>query len=188
MSVQITYFVHGETTDNAAGRATGWEPGELSALGIQQSKDLRAFVADQVFDAVIASDLKRAIDSAELAFGDRYLILHDPRLREANYGEFNGWDEGFKAALTSHIDVPFPGGESYRDVERRVRSLLHDIWQQHQGHRVAFVAHQAPQLALEVIVNGKSWAETIAADWRHTNAWQPGWSYELTTDPLAEAP
>ncbi len=183
MSVRITYFVHGETTDNAVGRATGWEPGELSALGVQQSRELGQLTTNQRFDAVIASDLKRAIDSAELAFAARYSIVRDARLREANYGQFNGWNVGFKQALTDHIDIPFPGGESYRDVERRIRSLLHDLWQQHQGHRVALVAHQAPQLALEVVLKGKSWSEAIASDWRHTKTWQPGWTYELVADP-----
>ena len=179
MSVHITYFVHGTTTDNERGLATGWEPGELSALGVQQSRELSTLVAEQSFDAVIASDLKRAVDSAELAFGGRYSIVRDARLREANYGEYTWRDETLKQQLTDHIDTPFPGGESYRDVERRIRSLLHDLWVNRQHQSVALMAHQAPQLALEVLLNGKSWSEAIASDWRHTKAWQPGWAYEL---------
>lgn len=184
MSVQINYYVHGTTTDNERGLATGWEPGELSVFGVQQSKDLRALVVDHVFDAVIASDLKRALDSAELTFGDRYVIEPDKRLREVNYGDDTGKREAtFKRQLTDHIDTPFPGGESYRDVERRLRNLLHDLWLKHQNQHVALVSHQAPQLALEVLLHDKSWPEAIAADWRHTKAWQPGWEYELTHDP-----
>ena len=38
MSVNITYFVHGTTTDNEKGLATGWEQGELSALGVDNLK------------------------------------------------------------------------------------------------------------------------------------------------------
>lgn len=76
--VIITYFVHGTTTDNEKGIATGWNPGELSALGIEQSKDLGPMVADQKFDAVFCSDLTRAVDSAHLAFGDKYKIIPPP--------------------------------------------------------------------------------------------------------------
>jgi hypothetical protein len=35
----------------------------------------------------------------------------------------------------------------------------------------------APQLALEVICNGKTLDEAIDTDWRNTKAWQPGWDY-----------
>ena len=41
MSVKIIYFVHGTTTDNIEHKSTGWNPGELSEKGIQQSRDLK---------------------------------------------------------------------------------------------------------------------------------------------------
>jgi hypothetical protein len=44
---------------------------------------------------------------------------------------------------------------------------------------VAVVAHQAPQLALDVIIRGKNWQQAIDEDWRKKKAWQPGWGYEL---------
>ena len=42
---------------------------------------------------------------------------------------------------------------------------------------MAIVAHRAPQLALEVILNGLSWQEAINNDWRKTGDWKPGWEY-----------
>jgi len=41
------------------------------------------------------------------------------------------------------------------------------------------VAHEGPQLALDVILRGKSWPQAIAENWRKTGAWQPGWRYSL---------
>ena len=41
------------------------------------------------------------------------------------------------------------------------------------------MGHQAPQLALEVLLNGKTWEQAFADDWRKTKAWKPGWEYEL---------
>jgi hypothetical protein len=42
------------------------------------------------------------------------------------------------------------------------------------------MAHKAPQLALEVILNGKTWEQAIREDWHNQKAWQPGWIYNLS--------
>lgn len=179
MSVRIVYFVHGTTTDNEAGRATGCSPGELSALGVNQAKELgKQVIID--FDVMISSDLKRAIDSASLGFTGKCELLQDERLRECDYGKLNGADESIvKGDMSGRITEPFPDGESYHDVERRMRELLIDVAKQYDGKKVAFMAHQAPQLALEVVCNGKTWQEAIETDWRRAGKWQPGWEYEL---------
>lgn len=180
MAFKITYFVHGTTTDNEQNIATGQQPGELSELGVQQAKDLGKVVADKKFDVIFCSDLNRAVDSAKLAFGDKYKIIQDKRLREANYGDFTGTPEAkFKNNLSRYVNMPFPGGESYKDVEKRLVDFLNEIKSKYDGQHVVIVAHQAPQLALEVILNGKSWEQAIAEDWRHTKTWQAGWEYEI---------
>jgi broad specificity phosphatase PhoE len=177
--ITITYFVHGTTTDNEAELATGWLPGELSEIGIQQSKALGEQVAGQQFDIVFCSDLTRAIDTAQLAFGSKYQIVQDDRLRECNYGDYNGMPHTFKDTMSDYIDTPFPHGESYKDVEQRMRSFCQFVNATYAGKHIAVVAHQAPQLALEVIANGKSWPEAIGQDWRRTGKWQPGWQYTI---------
>jgi len=80
MSLNITYFVHGTTTDNEVGNRSGWNNVELSQLGIQQAKELAFQTENKVFDVVFCSDLKRAIDSAQLGFGE-YPIFIDDRPR-----------------------------------------------------------------------------------------------------------
>jgi broad specificity phosphatase PhoE len=175
----LTYFVHGTTTDNENEIATGWLPGELSATGIEQSKQLGLQLADQHFDIVFCSDLKRAVDSAQLMFGDKYQLVQDDRLRECNYGDLNGMPQTFKDNLADYIDTPFPNGESLMMVEQRLRSFCQFVSAIYNDKRIAVVAHQAPQLALEVIVHNKSWPEAIAQDWRRSGKWQPGWQYDL---------
>lgn len=177
MSIKITYFVHGTTTDNEKGIASGWLAGELSKLGVKQSKELAIITQNQNFDAVFCSDLKRAVDSAQLAFGHRYKITTNKRLREINYGDYNGQPETFKDNLEAYIEKPFPRGESYLDVEKRLRDFIDDLKTRYHNKHVAIVAHQAPQLALEVICHHKTWPEAIATDWRKTKSWQPGWEY-----------
>ncbi len=178
MAVNLTYFVHSTTTDNEAGLATGWLPGKLSERGLEQAKALRKLISDRTFDIIFCSDLSRAIESAQLGFGETYRIITDQRLRECNYGDFDGKPAKlFKSRMADFITQPFPKGESYQDVETRLRHFLEFLKTNYDGHRVAIVAHQAPQLALDVILRGKTWQESINEDWRKTGAWQPGWDY-----------
>lgn len=179
MTVTITYFVHGTTTDNETHLATGWLPGKLSEKGKQQAADLARQAADKHFDIVFCSDLQRAIDSAKLGFGDKYEIIQDERLRECNYGDMNGKPHTFKDNMEDYVDTPFPNGESYKDVEKRMADFLEFLKQNYNGKHIAIVAHQAPQLALDVLLKGKTWQQAINEDWRKTKAWQPGWEYEI---------
>lgn len=180
MAVKITYFVHGTTTDNEQDLATGWLPGKLSQLGIKQAKELGKIVADKHFDVVFCSDLKRAIDSAKFGFEGKYKIIEDKRLRECNYGNLNGKPaDQFKSKMINFIDKPFPNGEGYKDVEKRISDFLKFLKKNYEGEHVAIVAHQGPQLALDVLIKKKTWKQVIAEDWRHKKAWQPGWEYIL---------
>ncbi len=180
MTVKITYFVHGTTTDNEQDLATGWLPGELSKTGIKQAEELGKIIADRHFDIAFCSDLKRAVDSADLGFGNKYEIIHDKRLRECNYGDFTGkLSEQFKHKMTDYVEKPFPNGESYRDVEKRIHDFLKFLKKNYDGKHIAIVAHQGPQLALDVLITKKTWKQAISEDWRHNKAWQPGWEYVL---------
>jgi len=180
MVVKITYFAHGTTTDNEQDLATGWSSGELSELGIKQAKELGKLVADKHFNIVFCSDLKRAVDSAKLGFGDKYEIIQDERLRECNYGDFTRKPaKEFKDRMIDYVDKPFPNGESYKDVERRIADFFEFLKQNYNGKHIAIVAHQAPQLALDVLIKGRIWKQAIDEDWRKKKAWQPGWEYIL---------
>lgn len=173
--VYITYFVHGTTTDNENNIGTGWNPGELSESGIKQAKELGELVANKKFDVVFCSDLKRAVDSANLGFRDKYEIVIDERLRECNYGDWNGKKKDWENI--NFISKPYPNGESYEDVEARIREFLDYLLENYAGKHIAIVCHQAPQLAMEVIINNKTWKQAIAEDWRKNKAWLPGWDY-----------
>ena len=180
MAVKIVYFVHGTTTDNLEKKATGWLGGELSEKGIEQANTLAEIIKDKHFDVVFSSDLHRAIQSAKIDF--KYhkdiSILSSEKIRECNYGDYNGKDSVF-ADYSSHIEIPFPNGESLLDVEKRVREFCDYLKQNYDKKTVALVSHKAPQLALDVIINNKSWNQALKDDWRITKDWKPGWEYIL---------
>ena len=181
MSIKITYFVHGTTTDNEKAISSGWFNVGLSELGKKQSIDLKDKIKDKKFDVVFCSDLKRAVDSAELTFGENVKIIPDARLRECNYGELNGHSSQIVEPMQEDecIVNKFPGGESYEDVKNRVANFLDFLKNGYDGKTVAIVAHKAPQLSLDVLIKGKTWKQALKEDWRKTKSWQAGWEYTL---------
>jgi fused signal recognition particle receptor len=180
--VKITYFVHGTTTDNEKELASGWADAELSELGNEQAIKLGELIANKKFDVVFCSDMKRAENSAKLTFGDNVKIIQDKRLRECNYGDFTRADSKKVDSLSlENICKAFPNGESYKDVEKRIILFLNDLFKDYYGKQVAIVAHKGPQLALDVLLKGKTWEQAIKEDWRlkEPKEWKPGWDYEL---------
>ena len=178
--IKITYFVHGTTTDNEREISSGWSDAGLSELGRKQSVDLKDKIKEEKFDVVFCSDLKRAINSAKLTFDGIAPIMPDARLRECNYGEYNGQPSSIVEPMQEKmITERFPDGESYEDVTARIADFLEFLKRSYGGKSVAIVAHKAPQLALDVLLKGKTWEEAFAEDWRKTQSWKPGWEYEL---------
>ena len=174
----ITYFVHSTTIDNEMGRATGWSDSGLSPKGRQQAEELRGFVKNR-FDLVWCSDLGRAIETATIAFAPVPLNV-DRRLREIDYGKLTQAPSAVvKQDLTKYITEPFPEGESYSDVAVRMLDFLRELKKNYSGKSIALVAHQAPQLALDVILYKKSWTEAFQDDWRNTHSWKPGWEHQI---------
>lgn len=178
--ITITYFVHGTTTDNERHISSGWYDVGLSESGKKQSVELREQTKNKRFDFVFCSDLKRAHESAKLTWGGDYPIIPDPRLRECNYGNYNAKPSEIVEPMQENmITERFPNGESYEDVKARVADFLEFLKKDYNGKSVAIVAHKAPQLALDVLLKGKTWEQAFAEDWRKTRSWQPGWEYKL---------
>ena len=82
---------HGQTVDNAARIMQGQTHGQLNALGVAQAKALAGKMADVHIDAFVASDLKRAVDTAEIiALPHGMPVETTPLLRERDWGSFTG--------------------------------------------------------------------------------------------------
>ncbi|NMC51860.1 class I tRNA ligase family protein [Candidatus Kuenenbacteria bacterium] len=180
--LDITYFVHGTTTDNEKGLKTGWRDGELSKLGEQQNEELKKTVRERgdKYDVVFCSDLNRARETAKVVFGESGVeIIEDERLRECNYGDLNGHLESeFESDEKYYIEYRHPNGENAYDVEKRMRAFLDEMLEKYAGKKIAIIAHMYPQRAIDVITNSKTWDEAIDSDWRKNKAWQAGWHYE----------
>ena len=175
MPLQIVYETHSWSEDNERGVATGWLPGRLSPRGRELAAELGERRRADNIAAVFASDLRRAAETAEIAFRDTTIpILYDWRLRECDYGRDNGTPS---AALdrAGHLDVPFPGGESWRQAVRRAGGVLPDLAARWAGRRVLIIGHVATRWALDHLIDGIPLEDLIAADF----GWRAGWEYRL---------
>ena len=174
--MKIVYYVHGTTYDNASKCASGWKDVELNDLGKEQAINLGKNTP-YTFDVLFTSDLERAKETAKLAFPE-LTSIPDSRLRECNYGDYDGKDKSL-VKYEEHITEPFPNGESLLEVEKRVRDFLIFLKENYNDKTIGIIAHRAPQLAMEVITKNTTWEDAINNDWRKTGDWKPGWVYKL---------
>jgi len=175
VSVDVVYETHSISEDNERGIATGWLPGRLSPRGRELAAEVGERRCGDGLSIVFTSDLRRAVETAEIAFaGSALPVVHDERLRECDYGELNGTAEPIRTRL-EHLRVPHPGGESYEQAVERVRGFLAELRRERAGERVLVIGHMATRWALELEVRGRSLDELVAEEF----VWQPGWEYRL---------
>jgi broad specificity phosphatase PhoE len=178
--VEIVYETHSISVDNERGFATGWLDGQLSEQGKQLARELGERRRGDDVAAVFASDLGRAVETARIAFaGSGVPIYLDWRLRECNYGDLNGMPVAqLEACRARHVDEPFPGGESYRQVVERMRSFLGDVARTFDGTRIVVIGHAATRFALDHVLDGAALEDLVDAPFQ----WQEGWLYVLPAE------
>lgn len=81
MAVELIFETHSTSADNEAGVASGWRDPPLSAKGREQAKELGERHYGGRVDAVFPSDLKRAVETAEIAFPRRPHLPRPPPSR-----------------------------------------------------------------------------------------------------------
>ena len=176
MALELVYETHSISSDNERGIATGWLPGELSAEGRRLAVELGERRRSDGIACVFTSDLRRAVETAELAFeGTGIEIRKDARLRECNYGELNGAPVGELDPRRRFVDEPFPRGESYRNCVQKMRAFLDNVAREFDGQRVLVIAHSAQRYALRHLLEGVPLEELVDAPFE----WQEGWEYAV---------
>ncbi len=177
MSIDIVFETHSTSEDNENRIATGWLDGKLSKHGRNQAWELGRRRRHDGIDVVFTSDLGRAVETAAIAFaGTDMPVIRDARLRECNYGELNGKPvPQLDAVRMDHVDVPYPGGESYRQVVSRVSSFLADLARERDGERVLLIGHAAPRWSLDHLLRGVPLEQLVSRPFD----WREGWAYTL---------
>ena len=179
--IDIYFEVHAETYHNTAGLASGHYDVALTEQGREHARTvLRARYAGQHLDIVFTSDTQRVYDTACLLCAGRPVpIVQDARLRECDYGAFEGRPRTeMERARPAAIDVPFPGGESYAQVAVRMRSFLEQLAAERDGQQVLLVGHAATLWMLEHWLRARPLTEVVGIfperPWRFTLVSVPG--------------
>lgn len=148
MSQKIYLFRHTESIDNANLVFSGRRDFGLSETGIRNAHLLKEELKDVKFEVAYTSPLKRCKDSINIVLDEYHPetnLIEDSRLVERSYGMFHGKR---KLNLPFHLWVlklltyrsyliPPPGGESFKDVWKRVTPFVHDLeesMKQHDGN------------------------------------------------------
>jgi 2,3-bisphosphoglycerate-dependent phosphoglycerate mutase len=146
-------FRHGETDWNREGRLQGHTDTSLNATGLAQAHALAEKLQPHRLDAVVSSDLSRALTTAQIVAETLGIpVFTEPGLREVDVGAAEGllWAEAktrFGEGLTerwySDGDVAFPGGET--GIATRLRGLagLRRFTARHHYRRIGVSTHGA---------------------------------------------
>lgn len=141
---------HGESIHNAEGRIQGQLDVPLSDFGRRQGEAIAAALAELPIDAIYASPLQRALETAQIVARRLNLPIQiDPRLQEINVGVFQGrlrsevaelYPDAFARWTAGEPDFVIPGGESRRALQERGCDALREIAGAGHEH-AAVIAH-----------------------------------------------
>jgi alpha-ribazole phosphatase len=150
---KVIFIRHGQTEWNVTGRYQGQSDVKLTEEGKKQAEKLADNFPVAKVDAIYASDLCRAMVTAEtIAAKFGLKVQAEPAFRELSFGDWEGltyqqivdkWEEAM-ANFLQHPDIlEIPGGESFPAVQQRAMKRLNELIEKHDGQTIVVVAHGA---------------------------------------------
>ena len=144
---------HGQTEWNAGGRYQGQSNVALSDTGRNQAKFLAERFPVKQLDALYASDLDRAKETAECV-GERLgvPVYTEEAFRELSFGDWEGltyqqissrWPEEANKLFTAPDELVIPHGETFQELQKRALDKIHLLYEKHIDQTVAVFAHGA---------------------------------------------
>ena len=163
---ELIVIRHGETDSNREHRFQGQLDVPLNATGLLQAERLAAALASEPFDAMVASDLQRACQTAAPLARQRGLeVRADAAWREQSFGQIEGmWvkalheqqPELFARWAQHEADFALPGGESVRRFHARILAAAGRLAEAFPRQRVLLVTHGGVLDMLWRSANGES--------------------------------
>jgi probable phosphoglycerate mutase len=151
---------HGETDWNRQRRLQGSQDVPLSATGREQAEALGKRLSGVSLDAVYASPLRRALETARIAAGGLPVSVR-PGLAERSFGAFEGLRRNSEPERKRELDRrrrdpddALDGGESENQHLARVRAAVEEIRARHAEGNVLVVGHSGTnKLVLRVLLD-----------------------------------
>lgn len=141
---------HGETEPNRTGVLMGSTDVPLNDLGRRQASALRQRLDGLEIDAIFASPLSRATETATLVFGEQATIITDSSLAEFHFGAWEGmhfsqiaeqYPDIWQLWLTDWEKTHIPGSEAFAAFRQRVIGFATEMVGANPGKRLAMVSH-----------------------------------------------
>lgn len=157
--MKLILIRHGETEWNKQRRIQGCRSDtRLSQKGLEQADRLAAALRKERVDAIYASPMKRASETAQIIAEACKLQVHVfNELREIDAGELDGlfeheltgpYETAWKEFRNGNASTPLPGGESLQDVQKRTSWAVDRMLEKHIDGTVVVVAHLLANLAM----------------------------------------
>ncbi len=157
--MKLILIRHGETEWNKQRRIQGGRSDtRLSQKGLEQADRLAAALRKERIDAIYASPMKRASETAQIIAEACKLQVHlFNELREIDAGELDGlfereltglYETAWKEFRNGNASTPLPGGESLQDVQKRTSWAIDRMLEKHIDGTVVVVAHLLANLAM----------------------------------------
>lgn len=149
-TTRLILLRHGEPEEAVHGRCYGRLDPSLSQRGREQMRQAWRLLDYQSPSAIYSSPSRRAVESTALRSIDIPAVAVDERLREIDFGAFEGltydeistrYPQNYDQWMTRPTDVVFPDGESFAMMSARVREVLEQIRRKHSGETVVTVSH-----------------------------------------------
>lgn len=151
MKLRLLLARHGQTAWNLQGRFQGNSDIPLDETGRRQASALGFRLSDEPVDVIFASDLQRSWGTAEIiAEHNEAELIPEPRLREVNFGEWEGmtyeeikilYPEALESWEKDLLHEAAPGGENLEQFASRVEDVLDRIKSERPSRDVLIVAH-----------------------------------------------
>lgn len=158
---------HGQTEWNVLKKMQGSADIPLNERGIEQAEQTKLNLENKNFDVIFSSPLIRARQTAEVINSDRNLnIIFDDRLRERDYGEFEGTNKlsfDYNAFWAYNKNINYEKAENVQIFFKRIYDFLDEIKDRYQNKNVLIVCHAGVIKAIECYANGMMSDENIGS-------------------------
>ena len=177
MKMTHIYLIrHGQSEANAVDAFIGHTDLDLTAVGHQQAEMTAEYLKSTPVDAIYASDLKRAYNTAVHTAEKKGMpIICERGIREIFAGEWENrtfadlaveYPDTFIAKWRTNIgEARCDGGESVAELMARVTAAVERIVRENEGKTIFFFTHATPIRALRTAWEGKSLAEMKDIPW-----------------------
>ena len=174
--IRIYLVRHGETDYNMKGCYYGWTDCSLAQEGIEQSEILRSAFEKIQYDVMLSSDLKRAVETANIINYSNKELKIDKRLRELNFGKWEGKSYNEVAAeYTEHWNLWVEDwenatpteGESFVSMYNRICGYMDEILHLYEDKSIVVVGHNGSLRIIATYLLGLTLDKTWCFNFDH---------------------